>query len=146
MPEPPFIARHEEHLRLLSIFHYGCAGMVALCACFPIFHLILGLLIVINPRSLFGEAKDQPPALFGWFFALFSAAIMMAGWTFAALLAWAGRCLQKRKRYLFCLVMACVVCFFMPFGTVLGIFTIIVLVNPAAKALFEAPAAPARSS
>jgi hypothetical protein len=36
----------EEHLRLLSIFHYVVAGLAALFALFPIFHLILGLFMI----------------------------------------------------------------------------------------------------
>jgi len=41
----------EEHPRLLAIFHYVCAGMVALFACFPIIHLVLGItLFGIRPR------------------------------------------------------------------------------------------------
>lgn len=137
MSESNFNNRDEEHLRLLSVFHFVCAGMVALFSLFPIFHLILGLVVVFKPEALFGGAKEQLPALFGWFFVIFSSAFMLAGWTFAALLAWAGGCLRKRRHYLFCLVMACVACFFMPFGTVLGVFTIIVLIKPSAKGLFE---------
>jgi len=37
---------------------------------------------------------------------------------------------------MFCLVMAGVECIFTPFGTVLGVLTIIVLVRPSVKELF----------
>ena len=37
---------------------------------------------------------------------------------------------------MFCLVMGAVECVFMPFGTVLGIFTIIVLMRESVKPLF----------
>ena len=54
----------------------------------------------------------------------------------------AGRYLARRERYTFCLVVAGVECMFMPFGTVLGVFTIIVLSRPSVKDLFGAlPAA-----
>jgi len=49
----------------------------------------------------------------------------------------AGRSLAERKRHLFCLVMAGInaaIC--TPFGTVLGIFTIIVLLRPSVKQAF----------
>jgi hypothetical protein len=39
--------------------------------------------------------------------------------------------------YIFCLVIAAVECIFMPFGTVLGVFTIIVLQRPTVKAMFR---------
>lgn len=126
----------EEHLRLLSIFHFVCAGLAALFACIPIIHLVIGLLMVLRPES-FGPGKNQPPAIIGWFLVIFASTFIFLGWTFAAVLAWAGRCLRGRKHYTFCLVMAGVACLFMPFGTVLGVFTIMVLSRPSVKALFS---------
>jgi len=134
----------EEHLRLLSIFHYVCAGMAALCGCIPIFHLLIGLVLMLKPAS-FGPAKDQPPAWFGLIFVILASIIIFIGWTFAALLAFAGRSLSQRKRYTFCLVIAAIACFNVPFGTVLGIFTIIVLMRPSVKALFTASIPPSIS-
>ena len=130
-----------EHLRLLSIFHYVCAGLIALFACIPIFHLVFGLFIWLRP-DLFGPPQNQPPAWFGLFFVALAALFIVVGWTFAALLAWSGRCLSRRRCYTFCVVMAGVVCVFVPVGTVLGVFTIIVLVRPSVKTLFENPAQP----
>ena len=49
----------------------------------------------------------------------------------------AGWWLAKRKHYWFCFVVACLACAFSPLGTVLGVFTIIVLLRPSVKALFE---------
>ena len=37
---------------------------------------------------------------------------------------------------MFCLVIAALLCMITPFGTVLGVFTIIVLVRPSVKLLF----------
>jgi len=55
---------------------------------------------------------------------------------FAVCLALAGRFLAQRRRYYYCLVMAGIACMFMPFGTVLGVFTIIVLLRESVKELF----------
>ena len=49
----------------------------------------------------------------------------------------AGRSLALRKRYTFALVIACIECLFVPFGTILGVFTIVALSRGSAKALFE---------
>ena len=38
--------RDAEHLRLLSIFHYVVAGLMALWACFPLIHLFMGVALV----------------------------------------------------------------------------------------------------
>jgi hypothetical protein len=132
----------EQQLHLLSIFHYVCAGILALIACFPIIHLIMGLVMVFHPQSL-GPSKDQPPAFFGWLLVGFASTFILIGWTIAGMLVWAGRCLSRRVHHTFCFVAACIASFFMPFGTVLGIFTIIVLMRPSVKALFDAQPKPA---
>jgi hypothetical protein len=131
----------EEHLRLLSIFHYVCAGFAALFACFPILHLLLGLAIFLRPE-FFGSRGDQPPAFVGLLLFFFAAAMILLGWAFAACLAWAGHCLSRRKNYTFCIVMGGIACAFVPFGTILGVFTILVLIRPSVKILFCNPSQP----
>lgn len=136
MSEPGLSKQDEEHLRLLGIFHYVCAGAAALFACIPMIHLAFGLVLLFAPH-VFGTGNNQPPQAIGLIVVVFAAMLILVGWTFAALLAWAGRNLGRRKHYTFCFVMACVACMFMPFGTTLGVFTIIVLVRPSVKLLFE---------
>ena len=141
MSEPAHINQDEEHLRLLRIFHFICAGLAALFACIPIIHLIFGLVMLLSPQ-IFGPAKgQQPPAFLGLFFVIFASVFILMGWAFAALLAWAGSNLGRRKHYTFCFAMACVACMFAPFGTVLGVFTIVVLIRPGVKTLFDQPGA-----
>jgi len=48
----------------------------------------------------------------------------------------AGCCFIKQKAYWFCFIMAVFTCLAVPFGTILGIVSIIVLNKPAARALF----------
>jgi len=48
----------------------------------------------------------------------------------------AGRKLSTHSSYTFCLVVAGLECLWMPLGTVLGVFTIIVLIRPSVKAIF----------
>lgn len=59
-------------------------------------------------------------------------------WTAAALLLFAGRFLSQRRHWLFCLIVAGLSCLNMPLGTVLGVFTIIVLNRESVKSLFAA--------
>jgi len=126
-----------EHLRLLTVFHYVVAGMQALFATIPIFHFGFGVAMVFFPDT-FDGGKGAPPQFVGWFFILFAAAWIVLGWSLAACLVIAGRSLKQRKRYLFCFVTAALTAALcMPFGTVLGIFTIIVLMRPSVKESFE---------
>lgn len=128
--------KDEEHLRLLSVFHYVVGGLAALFAFFPIIHLIMGIAMIFGGFE--GDSGEGPPSILGYMFVVIAVVLMLAGWAFAICLIAAGRCLSKRKHYIFCLVMAAISCLFMPFGTVLGVFTIIVLVRPAVKELFSA--------
>jgi len=49
----------------------------------------------------------------------------------------AGRYLSRNKHYTFALVMACIECLFIPFGTILGVFTIIALSRESVRTLFS---------
>jgi hypothetical protein len=124
-----------EHLKLLSIFHYVVSGLAAFFACIPIIHLVIGLFLILAPQKL-GPGSNQPPAFIGWFFVAFAAVFILLGWTFAVLVLIVARFIARRKHYTFCFVMACVECLFMPFGTVLGVFTILVLNRASVKGLF----------
>jgi hypothetical protein len=128
-----------EHVRLLSIFHYVMAGIGALFACFPVFHLVFGLVLLFAPGALEHGPKGNPeiPRFIGLFFAGFAAAMILAGWTVAFCVFLAGRFLAGHSHYTFCLVVAGVLCIMVPFGTVLGVFTIIVLMRPSVKTLFQ---------
>ena len=136
-----------EHLRLLSIFHYVVAGLIALFACFPVIHLVVGLLKLFAPDSMFHQnhaahnpEMDAVMARFmGGFFVAIATLFILSGWTLAYCLFRAGRRLKQHRSYTFCLVVAGISCMIVPFGTVLGVFTIIVLMRPSVKALFEPP-------
>ena len=84
------------------------------------------------------DEKGGPPKFFAWFFILFPSVFMLAGWTLAGFIFAAGRRLKRRVSRTFCLVVAGLECIMMPFGTALGVFTIIVLMKESVKELFSA--------
>jgi hypothetical protein len=128
----------EKHLQLLTIFHYVVGGVTALFACFPCIHLGLGIAMVSGEFPDNRGQPGPPPEIFGWLFIVIGSVGIIAGWAMAISILLAGRCLARRTRYMFCLVVAGIECLFMPFGTVLGVFTIIVLCRPSVKLLFQA--------
>ena len=132
------MSQDSEHLKLLAIFHYVVAGITALFACIPFLHFFMGLALT---TGAFPDTDPEAQAV-GVFIMVFAGLFIVAGWTLAALIAFAGRSLQQRTRYLYCLVMAGVECIFMPFGTVLGVFTIIVLMRDSVKKMFGRTSAP----
>ncbi|MHB8974952.1 MAG: hypothetical protein ACYC4N_31375 [Pirellulaceae bacterium] len=130
----------EQHLRLLSIFHYILGGVGALFACFPVLHLVIGVTFLIAPEVMEQpHGQGMPPLMatfLGVMFTVIPLIMMVLGWSFAVCLLFAGRFLAKHRHYTYCLVMAGISCVFVPFGTILGIFTIIVLMRPSVKQLF----------
>ena len=134
---PEVLNEDERHLKLLATFHYVVAGFVALFSCLFIIHLVIGIVAIVSPETMRGSNGSLPPPFFGWLFALMGGFVVLSGWTFAICLVMAGRFLSRRKRYLFCMVIAVMSCMFVPFGTVLGIFTIIVLQRPSVKEQFK---------
>jgi hypothetical protein len=124
---------NEQHLRLLAIFHCVVGGVTALFALFPLIHFTVGWFILHAPPPKQGE---PPPAFVGWLFMVCGAAFFMLGESFAACVVAAGRFITQRRRYWFVFVMACLQCAFFPFGTVLGVFTIVVLSRPSVKQMF----------
>lgn len=124
-----------EHLQLLSVFHYVVGALMILAACIPIIHLILGLIMIYAPEKLDAHAEEIPKFV-GLMFVGIASVIIVAGWAVGALVLYAGHCLSQRKSRTFCLVIAGIMCLFMPLGTVLGIFTLVVLMRPSVAALF----------
>ena len=126
------------HLRLLSICHYVVAGITALLGCIPCIHLAVGIAFLAGafPPDTRGEV---PPRWLGFVFIIPTLIFIVGFWTCAMLIFLGGRNLTRRRRYTFCLVIACIECLLMPFGTVLGVFTIIVLMRPGVKQLFGVP-------
>ena len=126
-----------EHLRLLSIFHYVVGGLCGLFACVFILHIVIGILALTDPHGF--ADNGGPPRFVGLIFLVVGSFALLLGWTAAALIIAAGRCLAKRRHYAFCFVVAAISCAFMPFGTVLGVFTIVVLTRDSVKVLFGRP-------
>ena len=127
-----------QQLKLLSIFHYVAAVLLAVMACIPVIHLLLGIFIVTAPASMAGRGQP-PPAFMGWVFIVIASAAILGGWTIAVLMGLAGRFLARRQHRLYCLVVSAVECLWTPFGTVLGILTLLVLIRPSVIELFNHP-------
>jgi hypothetical protein len=129
----------KEHLRLLAIFHYVVAGLAALFSFFPLLYTTVGAIFIFAARH--GTPKpgeELPPEFLGWIFVVLGLLLFLLGVAMAICILTAGRCLSRRKHYTFALVMACIECLFIPFGTILGVFTIIALSRESVKELFAA--------
>ena len=126
-----------EHLRYLTIGFYVWAGITALFSLLPIVHVVIGFLIAAGS---FDTAEGQPPPPFmGYMFMGIGVSIIVIGLTLALLNFLTARFLSARKNWMFCFILAAVNCLNAPFGTLLGVFTIIVLLRDPVKAMFGRP-------
>ena len=132
------VSKDLEHLRLLATFHYIVAAITAIWLSFPLIHVLIGLIFMLNPDVLGMDARQAfPGRLFGLFFFVIGGAIVLFGWTLGGLTAYAGRCIARREKHTFCVVVACINCLHMPIGTILAVFTLIVLFRDSVRQLFN---------
>jgi len=132
------MSQDREHLQLLAIFHYVVAGLAAVFSFFPLLYTTVGAIFIFAARH--GTAKpgeDLPPEFLGWIFAVLGSVLFLIGIAMAICILMTRRSLALRKRYSFVLVMACIECLFIPFGTILGVFTIVVLSRESVRGLFS---------
>ena len=130
--------RDTEQLNLLAIFHYVVAGLAALFSFFPLLYTAVGVIFIFAARH--GTAKpgeELPPEFLGWIFAVLGSVLFVIGMAMAICNLIVGRSLALSKRYSFAIVIACVECLFVPFGTILGVFTIVALSRESIRALFS---------
>jgi hypothetical protein len=127
-------------LDLISIFHYVFAGLCALGGCIPIIHLTIGLVLLFAPNTFATPNGTPPPTqLIGVMFTALASVAILLGWSLAICVFLGARSIARRKNYLFCLIVAGICCMFVPIGTALGVFSIVVLIRPSVKALFDNP-------
>jgi hypothetical protein len=124
-----------KHLDLLAMFHYIVGGIIVLFSCMPFMHVFIGLAIISGKLIKEGNGSN-PPAFIGWMFIIIGTLFILIGWSIAICIIITGRKLKTRKNRIFCMAIAGIECMFMPFGTVLGVFTLIVLNKASIKEIF----------
>lgn len=127
-----------EHLRLLGIFHFVLAGLSAVGIGFLFLHYTMMHLVMANPGA-WKDAKGNGPnpeqffAIFKWFYLVFGSLIIAGG--IANFLS--GLFIRRRINRVFSLVVAGLDCAMFPFGTVLGVFTLVVLLRESVREAYE---------
>jgi len=124
-----------EHLKMLSIFHYVLAGFAFAGLLFLCVHFLIMTAVFTNP-AISNSPKNQlgpPPevfmAIFMFFYLVFGGMLLAV----AVLNLLSANFLRKRKHRTFSLVVAGLDCMQIPFGTALGVFTIMVLTRASVR-------------
>lgn len=138
-PFPPLTDQQKkdsEHIDLLSVFHFVFAGFALLGLGFLYLHYFFMHEIFMNPEFWQKKNLTPPPELFLKFFSVFyvvmGAFIIIGG----ILNLISGIFMRQRKNRLFSLIVAGLNCMQIPFGTILGIFTLIVLTRHSVGELY----------
>lgn len=130
------MTEEEKHLDYLKIGHYVVGAMCVIFACFPLIHLFVGLAVVLGGFHMQDDSGNPPPDAFGWLFVVIGGLFFLIGQACAICVILSGRFITRRKNYMFSFVIACLLCALFPFGTILGVFTIIFLTKEPVKALY----------
>lgn len=151
---PPMPARQlrledESHLHLLSVFHFVMGGLYVLGLGFIGLHFLFMRMIMAMPQSTpttpgstsVGLPTSPPPVTPADMMPIMIGFYLVIGIVIAALATGnilAGIWLRKRIQHTLTFVVAAINCAFFPFGTVLGVFTIIVLSRATVKMTYAA--------
>lgn len=165
MTDPPSIDSQRkvialDRLRLLSIAYYISGAIGAAFVSFLLIHFFLLLGLSFIPASQWNQPTSTPstahylspsrsavspsshkaqgpPAIMFRIFAGVISLIIACGWTLGALTVYAGYCIKKRRHKVFIYIMAAINCIWIPYGTVLGIATILLFQWPEVQAEFK---------
>lgn len=130
-------ANDATHLRILSICYFVKAGMGAVGLLFTVAWFFLMRALLSDP-SVWGNAKVTPmPKQMFFFYEAVIIVIVVFAIVMLAANVLAGIFLTKRRHRVACTVIGGLNCLSMPLGTVLGVFTILVLGRPSVMALFH---------
>ncbi|NLP06555.1 YIP1 family protein [Candidatus Fermentibacteria bacterium] len=128
-----------ENLRLLAVFHYVLGGLTALFSLFPALYLLLGVLMLADPMDFSGKGSPPPPEFAGIFLTALGGILALAVLVVAFGLILAGRFIDGRRHHTFCMVVAGLSCMIFPLGTALGVFSLILLMKPEVRMMFDKP-------
>ncbi len=127
------MTKDQEQLKQLSVSHLVLGILTSLGSCVFLIDVTIGI------AALNGKFDDNglpTPPEFGWLFLIMGSLAFLACLSISILSIIASKKLKAHKSRIFCLVVAGIECLNMPLGTVLGIFTIILLTKEPVIQLF----------
>jgi uncharacterized membrane protein YfcA len=139
MTDPLTVQRDTDQLNLLAIFHFIGAALSLLGMGFLFVHFTFMNSLFGHPELWANQSKPPPPQflqffeMFRWFYAFFG--IFLIACAIGNLMS--AFSLRTRKNRTFSIAVGALNCLHMPLGTVLGVFTIIVLMRDSVRMSYE---------
>ena len=131
--------RDNEHINLLSIFHFVLAGFALLGIGVLFIHFLFMRAFVMNPNAWRPQPNSpQFPPGFWNIVILFYIAVGFLLVIGAILNTLSGIFLRRKTNRMFSLVVAGLDCLQIPFGTALGVFTILILTRETVRQAYKA--------
>ena len=128
--------RDREHVKLLAIFHFVFGGLAFVGIGFLGVHYAIMHTVFSNPDIWKSSQQAMPPKAFLnafiWFY-LFVGVLLLTGLILNVL---SGLFLLQKRNRLFSLIIGGLNCLQIPFGTALGVFTILVLSRDSVRQLY----------
>lgn len=124
-----------EHLKVLRICHFIWGGLSLMGALGGLIYIVLGGLFA--SRALPSDGPDANPEVMGAIFLVIGVFLIIFCLLYAGLNVYSGISLGKQQNRTLSLITAGLNSLSIPLGTVLGIFTIMVLMRPTVKAAYE---------
>ncbi len=130
------VDKDSEHLKILSICWYVVAGLQALGGCIGLGYIAFGILMGLGIASSNDRDAAAAGLGVGGFVTCIGLVMLAIAWGIAFLNYKVGRSLVARRNRTLCFIMAIIACLGVPLGTILGVFTLIVLSRPSVQSSF----------
>ena len=146
----------DEHLRLLSLGFLVSGCMTALFSLFGLLYAGMGVMMASMASAMVkpgAKPSEAPPVEVAWILGIAGGLLFVVMAALALAKFWTAWNLHRRQGRIFCIVVAAVSCPGFPYGTCLGVCTLIVLTRASVAKLFQpslpprcipAPASPSR--
>ncbi len=134
IPEQSAAAPAADQMRLLVIFHYIFAGLAVIGMVFLTGHYWL-MNSMMDPAQWAGDPTPPPEGfldMFVWFYVVMGVMCVL-GLVLNLLVA---SSLRQRRRWMLCAVVSGLNCLQMPLGTLLGVFTLVLINRSDVRATF----------
>lgn len=125
-----------EQLKALAIAYFTLGGMSALTALFSLIYVAMGAFMGFAAGQAPG-GEAQAAAAIAVLFGAIGLGMFLGFGVLGTLQIWTGVSLLKGRRRILALVTAALTCLWIPFGTVLGAITFVVLLRPSVEARFR---------
>ncbi|MHC4910740.1 MAG: hypothetical protein ACYTF9_13595 [Planctomycetota bacterium] len=121
------------HLKVLSICYWIFGGLSFLGTCGGVFYMGMGIVFMASPPSDLNPDEARIAAILFIGLGIFITILTLV---VGGLLLANGFALKSRTAYIRCLIVAGLACLSIPLGTILGVFTFVVLSRPSVKRAF----------